>query len=265
VSSLGKAGGRLVAQRFDLVILDLDGTLVDSEALLVTLVNATLTAADCQPAPPRAVASAIGLPLADVFRRAAPDAEPDVIDTLCANYRRRADAADFVRQFTLYADVAETLAALYGSSVRLAIGTSKGRATTLDILAHCGIARYIDAVIGGDCVERGKPHPEMIERARALCAAAPQRTLMVGDTSFDIRMGQAAGVATCAVTYGMHEADSLRRLRPDFVIDRFCALFQLVVESRADPLLAGRPSGAIPPDATRHPAVKSRDNCGERD
>lgn len=218
-----------MAQRFDLVILDLDGTLVDSEALLVNLVNATLTASGRQAAAPPAVASSIGLPLAEVFRRAAPDVGPAVIGALCASYRQCADAADFVRQFRLYADVAETLAALHASPLRLVIGTSKGRATTLDILAHCGIDRYIDAVIGGDCVERGKPHPEMIERARGLFAVAPQRTLMVGDTSFDIRMGQAAGVATCAVTYGMHEADSLRHLQPDFIIDRFGALPHLLV------------------------------------
>ena len=217
-----------MAQRFDLVILDLDGTLVNSEALLVNLVNSTLTGAGHPPAPPSAVAAAIGLPLADVFRRAAPDAGPAVIDALCDSYRQCADAAEFVRQFTLYADVAETLATLRAATVRLAIGTSKGRATTLDILTHCGIARHIDAVIGGDCVERGKPHPEMIERARALFTAAPRRTLMVGDTSFDIHMGQAAGVATCAVTYGMHEAESLRQLRPDFIIDRFGVLPQLV-------------------------------------
>jgi phosphoglycolate phosphatase len=216
-------------RRFDLVILDLDGTLVDSEAQLVQLVNATLIASGRPPALPRAVAALIGLPLAEVFRRVAPETEPQDIATLCAEYRVCADAPEFVRQFRLYGDVAETLARLRSDAVRLVVGTSKGRATTLDILAHCAIAHCFDQVIGGDCVRHGKPHPEMIERARDLCAAAPERTLMVGDTSYDIQMGQAAGVATCAVTYGMHDADALRGLRPDFVIDRFSALAQLII------------------------------------
>ena len=82
----------------------------------------------------------------------------------------------------------------------------------------------MDDVLGGDSVTRGKPHPEMVHRARALFDIASARTLMVGDTSFDVQMGHAAGVATCAVTYGMHAADSLRALRPDLVIERFDAL-----------------------------------------
>lgn len=218
----------MAARRFDLVILDLDGTLVDSEALLVDLVNATLCAGGHAAAERRAVAASIGLPLADVFRRAAPAAAADAIDSLCVSYRRQADSAEFVRGFMLFADVAATLATLQRSGIRLVIGTSKGRATTLDILAHCAIDHFVDAVIGGDCVERGKPHPEMVARAREQFGTPTERTLMVGDTSYDVLMGQAAGVATCAVTYGMHDGHALRLLRPDFLIDRFAALPAIV-------------------------------------
>lgn len=216
-------------RRFDLVVLDLDGTLVDSEALLVQLVNGTLVASGLAAAAPRAVAALIGLPLDEVFRRAAPGADGDALDALCRDYRAGANAAEFVRQFRLYADVPETLSALRQQGVRLAVATSKGRATTLDILDHCAIAGRFDAVIGGDCVGRGKPHPEMVELARANFDTPTDRTLMVGDTSYDIEMGKAAGVATCAVTYGMHDADALRALQPDFLIDRFSALSALVL------------------------------------
>ena len=133
-----------------------------------------------------------------------------------------------MRQFRLYPRVADTLATLRAAGLRLLIGTSKGRATTMDIARHCAIDALIDDVIGGDCVTRGKPHPEMVELARERFGIAPERTLMVGDTSFDIEMGQAAGVATCAVTYGMHAPEALRRLRPDYVIDRFESLLGLV-------------------------------------
>ncbi len=210
--------------RYDLLVLDLDGTLVDSEALLVGLVNETLQAAGYSAAAPRTVAMSIGLPLAEVFQRALPEAAADVVDRLCAQYRHRADELDFVRGFRLYPEVDSTLDRLRAAGVRLVVGTSKGRATTLDILRHCGIAGAIDAVFGGDSVSRGKPHPEMVERARALFRTPAERTLMVGDTSFDIQMGQAAGVATCAVTYGMHAPDVLSALQPDFLIDRFAAL-----------------------------------------
>ncbi len=208
--------------RFDLMILDLDGTLVDSAALLVNLVNDTLAGDGYPRADAQTVRACIGLPLDDVFRQAAPMGVPeDTIKALCTQYRAFADAPEFVRQFQLYPGVAPTLDALRVAGARLVVATSKRRATTMDILRHCGIDALMEAVIGGDCVTRGKPHPDMVYRARRLCPASPERTLIVGDTSFDIEMGQAAGIATCAVTYGVHPAHALRALRPDYIIDRF--------------------------------------------
>ena len=219
-----------MAPRFALLIVDLDGTLVDSEALLVRQVNHTLAAHGFAPAPLRAVAATIGLPLDEVFRRALPASDAEAIDALCAHYRACADTAEFVRQFRLYAGVSDTLTALRAvPGLRIVVGTSKGRATTLDILAHCGIAAVIDAVLGGDSVTRGKPHREMVDRARALFPTPAERTVVVGDTSFDIEMGKSAGAATCAVTYGMHDAHRLRDLQPDFLIDRFEAVREVVM------------------------------------
>jgi phosphoglycolate phosphatase len=219
--------------RFDLLVLDLDGTLVDSEALLVGLFNDTLGASGYSRAEPGAVAATIGLPLEEVFRRAVPSAEQPDIAVLCARYRDRADAPEFVRQFRLYRGVAETLERLRATGIKLIVATSKRRATTLDILRHCAIDGMIDAVLGGDSVTCGKPHPEMLHRARAVFGTAADRTMVVGDTSFDIEMGHAAGVATCAVTYGMHPAHTLRAFQPHFVIDRFDALPGLVIDGSA--------------------------------
>jgi phosphoglycolate phosphatase len=218
----------MASLRFDLLVLDLDGTLADSQDILVGLVNDVLRVTGCPTADPAAVAGTIGLPLDEVFRRAVPGVPGTLIDALCVAYREKADRQEFVRQFRLYPDVASTLAALRAAGLRLVVGTSKGRATTTDIVRHCGIADCLDEIIGGDCVTRGKPHPEMVHRAQALFGTAPNRTLMVGDTSFDIEMGQRACVATCAVTYGMHPAAALRELRPDFVIDRFEQIGQVV-------------------------------------
>lgn len=213
---------------FDLLVLDFDGTLADSQAILVGLVNDVLEAGGHPRADERSVAASIGLPLEQVFQRALPSAADGAIHALCVAYRRIADSSEFVRQFRLYPGVASTLTALRAAGIRLVIGTSKGTATTRDIVRHCAIDGMIDDILGGDCVTRGKPHPEMVQRAQALFGTTAERTLMVGDTSFDIQMGQAAGVATCAVTYGMHAAASLRQLRPDFVIDRFAELGRLV-------------------------------------
>lgn len=229
-------------RRFDLLILDLDGTLVDSEALLVGLVNETLVESGYPSADVRAIGASIGLPLDEVFRRAAPG--PETIDELCTRYRLHADAPEFVRQFRLYAGVTPTLAGLRSAGLRLVIATSKRRATTLDILRHCAIDGMIDEVIGGDCVTRGKPHAEMVHRAHAYFPTAAERTVVVGDTRFDIEMGQAAGIATCAVTYGVHAEPTLRAAHPDFLIDAFGSLSGVVFDSTN--YIDARPGGQAP-------------------
>ena len=207
-------------RRFDLVVFDFDGTLADSQSLLVGLVNEVLAAHGLPLAPERAVAECIGLPLATVFRRNLAVAEDEQIATLCRFYRAHADTQEFVSQFRLFPGVRATLDDLRATGTRLAIGTSKGHATTHDILKHCRIDDVIEAVVGGDIVGQGKPHPETVDRLVTQFGAARERTLMVGDTTFDIEMGQAAGVSTCAVTYGMQPEAALRRLNPSFVIDR---------------------------------------------
>ncbi len=216
-------------RRFDLIIFDFDGTLADSQSLLVGLVNQVLAAQGLPVAPEQAVAECIGLPLAVVFRRNLQEAGDDDIATLCRVYRAHADTQEFVRRFRLFPGVRATLDRLRASGTQLAIGTSKGQATTHDILKHCGIDDVIDAVVGGDAVTRGKPHPETVDQLVTQLGASRDRTLMVGDTTFDIEMGHAAGVATCAVTYGMQPEASLRALKPHFVIDRIEELEQIAL------------------------------------
>jgi phosphoglycolate phosphatase len=219
-----------VPRRFDLLVADLDGPLVDSEAQLVGQVIETLRAHGFDAPLRRAIAETIGLPLDEVFRRAAPAADAGALEVLCVAYRRAADTPEFVSRFCLCNDVAVTLDALRAAGVRIVVATSKGRKTTIDILEHCRIRSVVDEVIGGDCVRQGKPHPEMVERARELFPASADRTMVVGDTSFDMEMGKAAGVATCAVTYGMQSVERLSALRPTFMIDRFEELGRLLLE-----------------------------------
>jgi phosphoglycolate phosphatase len=71
----------------------------------------------------------------------------------------------------------------------------------------------------------------MVHRAHAYFPTAAERTVVVGDTRFDIEMGQAAGVATCAVTYGVHAEPTLRAAHPDFLIDAFGSLSGVVFDS----------------------------------
>ena len=213
---------------FDLILFDFDGTLADSEAVLVGLVNDALQAHGHLPVAHPAIAARIGLPLEKVFQGVRPDLGRAEIAAISAGYRERAHDPEIVRRFVLFPDVRDTLHALHARDVRLGIATSKSRQTTVDIVAHCGIAPVIDEIFGGDSVARGKPDPEMVETALRHFGCERQRTLLVGDTSFDLEMGRTAGVRTCAVSWGMQPLDTLRQCAPDFVIDHISNLHRIV-------------------------------------
>ena len=201
------------------MIFDFDGTLADSEDLLVELVLRTLGQAGLSAAvPPAAIARLIGLPLVEVLAVAS-GVPPGQMHDVAALYRSIADSDEVVARFRLFPGVRATLQALADSGKELAIATSKSRAITERILAAVGLDDLVGHVVGGDCVRRGKPHPEAVERVLALARCAPERAAVVGDTTFDLEMGKGAGVVTIAATYGMHDRATLAALSPDAFID----------------------------------------------
>lgn len=207
-----------------MVIFDFDGTLADSEDLLIELVLHALAEAGLAPVvEPRAIGRLIGLPLLEVLS-AASGVPADRLYDVGRLYRRHADTDGVVARFRLFPGVRQTLEALSRRGKRLAIATSKSRAITEKILVAVGLDDLIRDVVGGDCVQRGKPHPEAVERVLAQVGAAAARAAVVGDTTFDIEMGKSAGVTTVAATYGMHDRDTLAALRPDAFIDDIAEL-----------------------------------------
>lgn len=207
-----------------MVIFDFDGTLADSEDLLIELVLRALDEAGlAPPAEPRSIGRLIGLPLLEVLSIAS-GVPADRLHEVGRLYRRRADAPEVVARFRLFPGVRATLEALSRQGKRLAIATSKSRVITEKILVAVGLDDLVCDVVGGDCVQRGKPHPEAVERVLARAGVAAARAAVVGDTTFDIEMGKSAGVTTVAATYGMHDRATLAALRPDALIDDIAEL-----------------------------------------
>ena len=90
------------------------------------------------------------------------------------------------------------------------ITSSKSRRGIVRVLDEQHLAQWFDGIWGGDMVERGKPHPEMILRAMASVGVTASETLLVGDTTYDIDMGVAAGVQSWGVSWGMHDVARLQ-------------------------------------------------------
>lgn len=208
----------------DLIIFDLDGTLINSEAIILGAQYETFERCGLPHPGREAGLGIVGLSLDIALARLAGLEVPD--DRLTQTYRevftamREQAAADPSLDEPLFPGVAETLAVLRSMpGVKLGIATGKSRKGADFIVARHGWADLFDVVQSADDAP-SKPHPGMILNAMAAAGAAPERTAMVGDSSFDVEMAVAAGAVPVAVSWGFQPVASLVALGARHVLTR---------------------------------------------
>src|SRR6185369_17560771 len=127
-------------------------------------------------------------------------------------------ANEMLKTTRLYPRVSETLAAL--DEKRKAVVTSKEVRFTKIILEHFDIAKYFDAIIGGDTTPARKPDPGPVLEAVRQLGGSVREAVMIGDSENDVVAGKRAGTYTCAVSYGFRSAEQLRETEPDVLLER---------------------------------------------
>jgi phosphoglycolate phosphatase len=193
-----------------LAIFDVDGTLVDSREAI----HHTLCAAFGRmglDAPPYEIArQVVGLSLAEALSRLAPDLDEADRGTLMAHYKAIFQETHAEPGFTqpLYEGAAELLARLRADGWLIAIATGKSRRGVETIVRMHGWAELFDST---HCADDGpgKPDPAMVLAAMRALGAAPAETVMIGDTSHDMKMALAAGVRAQGVAWGFHTAEEI--------------------------------------------------------
>ena len=212
------------------ILCDLDGTLVDSRLdIVMAFQHAWRTVVGGSPPSATAIAQHIGEPLAEMLRELGGMRSPSLLSTFPAAYRcayRQQDA----RLTQAYPGVVLNLQAL--STFTLGVVTSKESEQAESVLRRLALISFFEHIQGGTPGLRLKPAPDPILAALTALHCAPSHALMVGDTPADILAGKAAGTMTCAVTYGFGRREALLQCAPDFVIDSFAELVDLVRESR---------------------------------
>lgn len=199
------------SRRFDLIVFDWDGTLVDS----TTLIGEALQHACGDlglPVPDDAAARyVIGLGLADAMKLVAPDLPPDRYPELGARYRDHYLARE--PGIPLFDGARELLNELHAAGYLLAVATGKTRAGLARAMAQVGLHGVFHAT---RCADEGlpKPHPDMLLHLMERLAVTPRVTLMIGDTTHDLDLAQNAGAAGVAVTYGAHPPEGLALRTP---------------------------------------------------
>ena len=271
-----------------LVILDFDGTLADTQPIIIASIQATLkelhlperTDAECK--------SIIGLPLEECFERLltpsplrgtppceggepcrrpstflcegkascgfsnsspcegeascgfsnsspcegeVPEGRRGIAERCADVYRRVFDELNTDGTVCLFPHVLETITALHDRGLQLAICSSRGRPTLEGFVKTFHLEQYVSMVVSANDVERHKPHPEPVQKILAALGVAPGEAVVVGDASYDILMGRAAGCRTVGVTYGNQSAADLRAAGADHLIDDFADLLTLSMDS----------------------------------
>ena len=208
------------------IVFDLDGTLVDSLPDIVASFRWAFGDVGLNAPAEAAVRAEVGLPLETMFARFAPH---DAVAALAAAYRRHypLHCADRTRPFP---GVPELLATLREHGYATAVATTKRSPMALQLVEAMGLTGAIDHVQGTDGFAY-KPAPDVVQRA--LAALQAEGRWMVGDTTHDVGAGKAAGLRTYAVTWGTHDAATLRAASPDVLADDLQGLVPILL--RAEP------------------------------
>jgi phosphoglycolate phosphatase len=207
--------------RWRAAIIDLDGTLVDTQGDFVVALNLTLSDLGLRPIDAAFVERTVGKGSEHLIRSTLAEvgADAGLYEPAWAHYQRH-----YLRingeHSRVYDGVAEGLERFARAGITLACVTNKPGDFALDLLERKGLRHWFAAVHGGDAFARRKPDPmPLLETCRGLGVSAAQ-TLMVGDSSNDVQAARAAGCPVVLVSYGYNHGEPATSAGADAVIDR---------------------------------------------
>lgn len=216
----------MITSQDKLIVFDWDGTLIDSIAKIVACLQAAVMETGLASRSVEQLRQIIGLGLKEAITSLFPDIDERQMQQFVQVYRRHF-LHDCPINSELFAGARNILGLLAHHGYMLAVATSKGR-HGLDIaLQQTSLAAVFHATRCADetC---SKPDPQMLLEIMAQLNVAPEHTLMIGDTEYDMEMAQRAGVRSIAVTYGVHERAQLEKYQPITCINDINELRQLL-------------------------------------
>jgi len=198
-------------RRFELLVFDWDGTLMDSTAVIASALQAACLDIGLPVPTDERARHIIGLGLHDALRYVLPGVPasiyPQVVDRYRHHFLAREESAP------LFAGALEALEALEDAGHFLAVATGKSRRGLDRVLARTGLGKRFHATRCGE-EAASKPAPEMLLELQAELGVAKARTLMIGDTTHDLQMAQNAGVSSLAAAFGAHPRAQLLAMQP---------------------------------------------------
>jgi len=216
-----------MAKQYDLIVWDWDGTLADSTGMITTAIVKAAEQVGLSPLTAEAASSIIGLGLRESVEALYPGISDEQAKALATQYNVNYFAGE--SEIPLFAGAADTIKTLNRRGFKLAVATGKSRRGLNLALEHTQLRNYFHATRTVDeCFS--KPHPQMLDELMDNLVVLPERTLMIGDTNYDLQMAKNAGVDAIGVTYGAQKSDVWQNLDPVQKFDNFAKLSQWLLE-----------------------------------
>ncbi|MEK7864501.1 MAG: HAD-IA family hydrolase [Nitrospirota bacterium] len=207
----------------ELIIFDLDGTLVDSGMDITNALNYAITPYGFKPLTVEDTIKMVGEGLTRLIEKILGDNNVSIKDAVLDRFIKY--YSEHLTDFTKpYPGVTKTLEMLGG--YKKAIISNKRESLSKKLLEQLKLMKFFDVVLGSDSTSEKKPSPAPVKKVLEILGIEPQRAIIVGDSDFDIQAGKGAGLITVAVTYGFRDRESLSNA--DFIIDSIGELLTLI-------------------------------------
>jgi phosphoglycolate phosphatase len=210
-----------MTRRYELIVFDWDGTLMDSAGAIARAIQASARDLGLPEPSELRARHVIGLGLQEALAYAVPELHPSAYPDMIERYRHHYLSSD--HELQLFPGSLELIEALAGEGWLLGVATGKSRKGLDRALASSGLDRFFRTTRCADeCFS--KPHPQMLEELMMEFGVKPSGTLMIGDTTHDLGMARNAGVDAVAVEFGAHPREVLLEFAPLEVVDSTAAL-----------------------------------------
>lgn len=211
------------------LLLDLDGTLIDTPQAIVEVTQATLRQMRLPPADPQAIKDGIGLPLPIALGQLigkGPAGAAEAVEIYRVLWRAQVTPRI---PHLLYPGVREGLLALRQEGLSLAVVTGKAQDGADSSVRAAGLAEFFDVVLGYTSVPNPKPAPDLAIEALRRLGQAPAAAVVVGDATHDLTMAKRAGIRSIAVSYGAQPLAQLQLAAPTWVAHSFPEVVQIAL------------------------------------
>jgi phosphoglycolate phosphatase len=210
-----------MGKQFDLIIWDWDGTLADSTGMITEAIVSAAAQVGLPVLAPKAARNIIGLGLRESIDALYGDISEEKIQALSKQYITNYYAGE--EAIPLFEGAKELILELNRRGFKQAVATGKGRRGLNLAIKRSGVGKCFHATRTVDeCFS--KPHPQMLDELMDILVVGPDRTLMIGDSSYDLQMAKNAGVQSLAVTFGAQTREKLLTYNPKEIFDAFDAL-----------------------------------------